>query len=87
MHEASLIKDLVRRIEQIAADEQAAKVVSVGVWLGALSHMSADHFREHFSHATAGTCAQGANLEIELSDDVSDPHAQDLLLRRVDIDS
>ena len=48
MHEASLIMNLMRRIEEIAQNERAQRIVGVSIWLGALSHMSAEHFAKHF---------------------------------------
>ena len=87
MHEASLIRDLMQKIDALAADERAQRIVGVGVWLGALSHMSADHFREHFIRASRGTRADGAALNIEVSTDSSDPNAQSLLLKSVEVET
>ena len=58
----------------------------VSVWVGALSHMSAEHFREHFSHAAAGTIAEAADLSVQVSTELDDPNAQSLLLQSVEID-
>ncbi|RMF77098.1 MAG: hydrogenase maturation nickel metallochaperone HypA [Planctomycetota bacterium] len=85
MHEFSLMADLLRKIEELARRQQAQRVVCVRVRLGALSHISPAHFREHFVHGAAGTCAEGARLEVETSDDPDDPHAQDILLRSIDV--
>lgn len=85
MHEASLMKDLMRKIESVAQDQHAARITSVSVSLGALSHMSADHFREHFAVASEGTMAEGAELKIEVLTDLNDPHAQEILLKSVDV--
>jgi hydrogenase nickel incorporation protein HypA/HybF len=85
MHEASLMKDLLRRIDEIAMAERADQVVVVSVWLGALSHMSADHFTEHFEHAALGGRAEGARLDITVSDDIDHPNAQDLLLKSIQV--
>ncbi len=46
MHEMSLIHDLMRKIETIAREQNAAKVVGVKVRLGPPAHISADHFRD-----------------------------------------
>lgn len=86
MHEASLIGDLMRKIEAVAAREGAEAVAVVHVWLGALCHMSADHFRDHFASASAGTIAEGATLDVEVSNDVHDPDAQHLLLKRIEVE-
>lgn len=87
MHEFSLINNLMHRIDAIAGEQQATKVVGVRVKLGALAHISGDHFREHFVHAARGTKAEGARLVIEESADESDPHAQDILLDSVEVET
>jgi len=85
MHEASLMKDLMRKIETVAREQNARQVVGVSVKLGALSHMSATHFREHFAVASQGTLAAGAELKIEVLTDTTDPHAQEILLESVEV--
>ena len=87
MHEASLVGDLMRKIEALAKAERANRVTIVRVWLGALSHMSATHFREHFEQASRDTIADGASLEIEESNDLDEPNAQDLLLRSIEVET
>ena len=87
MHEHALIDTLMRRIGEIAAAEGARKVVRASVWLGALSHMSPDHFREHFDHAAAGTIAEGAELDGTVSGDIADPRATDVLLESVEVET
>jgi hydrogenase nickel incorporation protein HypA/HybF len=87
MHEASLIVDLMRRIDRIAGEARAKRVTGVSVWLGALSHLSADHFTAHFNAAAAGTIAAGAALHITLSDDANDARAQDILLQSIEVES
>ncbi|WP_019022603.1 MULTISPECIES: hydrogenase maturation nickel metallochaperone HypA [unclassified Thioalkalivibrio] len=85
MHEHSLMADLLRKIEQVAADNNAERVTRVRVWLGALSHITPEHFREHFEDGTRGTVAEGAELEVETSDDDTHPEAQQILLRNLDV--
>ena len=86
MHEMSLIHDLMRKIETIARDQNAVKVVGVKVRLGALAHISADHFREHFEEESKGTIADGARLDVELLTDENDPQAQDIMLDSVEVE-
>lgn len=86
MHEFSLINDLMRKIETIAKEQNASKITAVRVWLGALSHISADHFREHFVDAAKGTVAADARLDIEVSTDETDVRAQDILLQSVEVE-
>ncbi len=86
MHETSLVAALVRRIQAAASAEGAQHVVGVSVWIGALCHMSPEHFAEHFERAAAGTAAAGARLEVTASDDTSHPDAQNVLLERIEVE-
>jgi hydrogenase nickel incorporation protein HypA/HybF len=85
MHEASLMKDLMRKILEVSREQKDARVVGISIKLGALSHMSAGHFREHFAVAAQGTAAEGAKLKIEELSDTNDPMAQQILLESVEI--
>jgi hydrogenase nickel incorporation protein HypA/HybF len=85
MHETGLIHGLVHRLEAAAREAGALRVTSVQVWLGALSQMSAEHFREHFDAGVQGTVAEGATLRLEVSTDNEDPRAQAVVLRSVDL--
>jgi hydrogenase nickel incorporation protein HypA/HybF len=84
MHEAGLMRDLMRKINDLAAAENASRVTGVTVWLGALSHMSPGHFQEHFDQAAAGTLAEGARIRCETSGDIADPNADGILLRSIE---
>ena len=80
MHEMSLINDLMRKILGVAEAHGARRIVGLKVELGALSHLSAGPFREHFLEAAAGT-----QLDIVEMTDIHDAHAQDILLRSVEV--
>ena len=86
MHEHSLMAGLMRRIDEAARAQHAQRVVEVSVWLGALSHMTRDHFADHFAHSSAGTLAEGARLDVECSDDVGHANAQDVLLKSLQVE-
>jgi hydrogenase nickel incorporation protein HypA/HybF len=86
MHEMSLIHDLVHKIDSIAKEQNAQKVTQVNVRLGALSHISAEHFKDHFVEGAKGTVAEGARLETEVSQDIGDPQAQDIILLSVEVE-
>ena len=85
MHEFSLIKDLIRKITTIAHEQHASKVLSVTAKLGALSHISPEHFREHFIYASHGTIAEGARLNIEFMTDITDPQSQEVLIKNIKV--
>jgi len=85
MHEHSLIANLLSRIDAVAREHSATRVVGVAVWIGALAHISVGHFREHFEDGSRGSLAQGARLDIEVSDDPDHPQAQDILLRSIEV--
>ncbi|MBI3463377.1 MAG: hydrogenase maturation nickel metallochaperone HypA [Planctomycetes bacterium] len=65
MHEMSLVRGLIRQIEQLARQNGAENVAVVRVKLGPLAHVEPDHFTEHFMQAAQGTSVEGARLEIE----------------------
>ena len=85
MHEFSLMADLLRKIEAVSKEAGDKKVVGVRVKLGALAHISADHFREHFEEAIRGTVAEGAKLDVEESPDTNASDAQDILLESIKV--
>ena len=86
MHETALVRDVVRRIEDVARATGARRITGAKIWLGALSHLSADHFREHYAIEAQGSIAAGASLAIEVSHDLGDPNAQNVRLESVDFD-
>lgn len=86
MHETALVRDIVQRMIELVASSGARRVTRAKLWLGALSHLSAHHFREHFVVEARGTVAAGAALDFEVSDDPNDPHAQQVRLESVEIE-
>jgi hydrogenase nickel incorporation protein HypA/HybF len=86
MHEASLIANLLRQITAIMRQQGAGRVVGVTVKLGALCHVSPEHFREHFVYGARGTIAEGACLTLESGHDPHDPHAQDVVLDCLEVE-
>lgn len=81
------MNDLMRKITALADAENATRVTGVRVWLGALSHLSADHFREHFAEASRNTSVEGAELDIAESADINDPNAQEIILLSIEVES
>jgi hydrogenase nickel incorporation protein HypA/HybF len=86
MHEASLIVDLIHQIKAIMQQQGTGRVIRVTVKLGALSHVSPAHFREHFVYGTRGTIAEGARLTLEIGHDPGDPRAQDVVLDSLEVE-
>lgn len=85
MHESGMMKGLMREIERAVADRAGCRVASVKVSVGVLTQMSPDHFRHHFEEAAAGTPAEGATLDVEVIDDLTDEAALDVRLREVTV--
>lgn len=85
MHEHSLMNNLMNKILSLANDGKATKVTKVSVKLGALSHMSPEHFKEHFDISAKGTIAENAIIEAEEDHDLDDPNAQSILLKSIDV--
>jgi len=85
VHERALLDDLMGKILEVSAANGGARVCRVRVWLGALSHFTPEHFREHFADAAAGTVAEGAEVEATLDADLMDPRAQGVVLESVEL--
>ena len=86
MHEQALMRDLMTRILAIGESEGAIAVTKVSVRLGALSHFTPDHFREHFRDSSQGTIAEGALVEAVLEESTTDPNAQSVVLESVELE-
>ena len=86
MHERALMTDLMREIEAVAAADGATRVTRVSVRLGALSHFTPEHFREHFVDASQGTLAEGADVEAVLAEDLGDPRAAGVVLESIEVE-
>ncbi len=86
MHEASLVSNLIQKILSIARQHDAAHVSMVRIKLGALSHMSPNHFRDHFHVASKGTLIEDADLDIRIDTDTTAPDAQEITLTSIDVD-
>jgi hydrogenase nickel incorporation protein HypA/HybF len=78
--------DVMRKIEAEVRVEGGARVTRIRVRLGALSHFTEAHFREHFEHASRGTLAEGADVQAELRTDPTEPSAQGVVLESIDLE-
>jgi hydrogenase nickel incorporation protein HypA/HybF len=81
-----MMNDLVRKLEAVSDSEGRGQVRAIRVRLGALSHFTPQHFREHFEQATQGTIAEGASVDAQLSVDTTTADAQGVVLESVEID-
>ena len=86
MHERALMQDLMRKIEEVARADGAVRVTRIVVRLGALSHFTPEHFREHFVDASRATIADGAEVETVLDVNIADARARDVVLVSVDVE-
>ena len=87
MHEMSVLNSLMNKVNTLSAVHAPARVVSLRVRLGALSHFTPEHFQEHFNIASRNTAAEGAALHVILMTDVLDPDAQGVVLESIEFDS
>lgn len=85
MHELSLVASLCARAEVAARAEGAERVTALSVRLGALSHLSPDHLRDHLARATVGGMLEGATVTVTVDTDPGSPTAQDIELLSVEV--
>ena len=86
MHERALMRDLVGRIDELATAERATAVTRIHVRLGALSHFTPEHFREHFEDTARGTRAEGAAVDMTTSKDTTAVDAAGVLLVSIELE-
>ena len=84
MHEEAILRDLLRKVEEVARANGSGRVGCVRIWVGALAHLSEDPARSRWSSLTQGTVAHGSRLEMERSSDVAHPQATGVVLKSVD---
>jgi hydrogenase nickel incorporation protein HypA/HybF len=87
VHEKALMDDLMAKILSVADAEGGARVVRIRVHLGALSHFTPGHFREHFEDAARGTLAEGAEIDADVGTDVAAPGAAGVVLEAVEVEA
>jgi hydrogenase nickel incorporation protein HypA/HybF len=85
MHERALMDDLVRKVLAVAEAEGATAVTRIRVRLGALSHFTPQHFREHWEDASRGTLAEGAEVEARMDAEPAGDVAQGVVLESVEV--
>jgi hydrogenase nickel incorporation protein HypA/HybF len=86
MHEKALMDDLMAKVLEVARAEGGGRVKRIRVHLGALSHFTPEHFREHFDDAARGTLAEGALVQAELGTDITAPDATGVVLESIEVE-
>lgn len=84
MHEEALLRDLLRKVEEVARSNRSSRIARVRLWVGALAHLADGPARERWALLTRGTVAEGSRLEIERSSDLADPRASGVVLTSLD---
>lgn len=87
MHESGLIEDLISKVESVVRENAGRKVVAIEVSIGPLAAIEPEHLREHFKIASLGTVAEGAELRVRVSSDLSGQDPAGVLLESVEIET
>ena len=87
MHEMSLFNRLMNKVEELAQEHGATRVSGMTLRLGALSHFTPEHFREHFNIVAKGGIAEGAQLELRQMTDETHPDAQGIVLESIELET
>jgi hydrogenase nickel incorporation protein HypA/HybF len=87
LHERALMRDVLAWIQELAREEGATRVTRIDVKLGALSHFTPDHFREHFEDASRGSVAEGALVVATIDGDRADARAADVVVESVEVEA
>lgn len=87
MHETGLIEDLIRKVESLVREHSGRRANLIRLRVGPLAAADPDHLREHFQVAALGTVAEGAELEIHVSEDLLSPDPGAIILESVEIET
>lgn len=87
MHETGLIEDLIRKVESLVREHSGRRATVIRLRVGALAAADPDHLREHFEMAALGTVAEGAQLDIQVSEDLLGPDPGAIILESVEIET
>ena len=68
MHEASLVRPLLREIERLCAERPGERLMGVTLSVGCLSGVDASYLRHAFLEHAPGTSAEGAQIIVEPRD-------------------
>lgn len=80
------MRDVMAQVDAVARAEGAARVTRVSLRLGALSHFTPEHFREHFEDVARGTVAEGAIVEAVVDGSIEDARAGAVVLESVEVE-
>lgn len=86
MHELAFIKDIIARLEVIAAENNAKRIRSIRLRFGALTHTPVEIFKEQFMMMAEGKdILHGTSIEVEVADEIDD-NAQSVILESVELE-
>lgn len=87
MHEEAMLRDLVRKAEEVARGAGGRRVTRVRLWAGARSHVNGPELPARWEALVVGTPLSGAEVEVESSHDLRDPNADRVMLRSLDVET
>lgn len=86
LHELSLIRDIIARLEDIAAENNARRIRGIRLRFGALTHTPPELFKEQLRMMVKDNeLFYGMEIDVEVMDDIDD-NAQDIILESVDLE-
>jgi hydrogenase nickel incorporation protein HypA/HybF len=86
VHEEAVLRDLVRKVSEVAGAYPGKRVQRIQLWVGALSHITGAQLTDRWPVAAARTAAEHARVDVSTSTDLADPRAQGVVLLSVDLE-
>lgn len=86
MHEEALLKDLHRKLAELAAEHPGERITRVTLSVGALSHLTDHGVRSRWAETVRDTGAEDARLELRQRNDPSDPLALGIVLESIGLE-
>lgn len=85
MHEARLVRDLIREATRVAEAEGAARVESIHIEIGGASHVTPDSLTGQFELLSSDTPLEHSRLIVERPTDPAGRTSHDIRLVSIEI--
>ncbi len=85
MHEFALITRLLDKVQDIAKEQHAKKVVEITLRWDDSAHVSPEQFKKQFLLYAQGSVADGARVEIKMDAGKEKPREGDVVLESMEV--
>ncbi len=85
MHEAGLIRSMLKQLEALAQQHHSEQIVGLKLQIRDTGNYSADHFRDHLLALSVGTVLEHAQIDINLVADEMHVGAPEITILSIEV--